>query len=107
MDPQPYGSLDGYDTQEVFILTYLLADKFLGKLSAQVGRLRRSNNTTPPVFTDAEMIATLVTKELKAPGDSLRAWFFKLSSDFLSYWPDLPSWSRWIRRKNQLANLVE
>ncbi len=107
MDPKLYGSLDGFDTQEVFILIYLLAHRFLSHITWLVGRLRISNNTTKPVFTDAEMLAIVLTKELKAPQSSFRAWFFELSHDFKSYFPDLPSRTRWMRRKNKLAVVIE
>lgn len=107
MDPHPYGSLDGFDTQDVFILSYLLAERFLSHITWLVGRLRISNNTTKPAFSDAEMLATVLTKELKAPQSSFRAWFFELAHDFKPFFPDLPCRTRWMRRKNKLAVVIE
>lgn len=106
MDSHPYGSLGGHDTEELFILIYLLVSRYLECRERQCGPLRRSRNGVLPKFTDAEVITEVLVCELEQPV-SHRAWYHKLRGTWHGLFPNLLSRSRLLRRELALAPVIE
>lgn len=107
MDPYPYGTLNGLDTQERLITLYCLACAYLPAYTIAHGPIRSCTNGLNPVFTDAEVITLALAKELIAPSASGRKWFFTLRSDYLGMFPHLPCRTRLLRRTIALGAVID
>ena len=106
MDPHPYGTLDGHDTEELFILVFLLIDAYITYRTRHRGPYRQSNNCAQPPFTDAEVLTIALVGELKGRR-SERSWFHEVRTDWAQLFLQLISRSRYLRRKMALAPLLE
>ena len=106
MDIYPYGTLDGLDTEELFIMIYLLSDRYLNDREKHLGPLRKNTNGAIPRFSDAEVITVTLVGELKQL-PSERAWFHELNTTWKPLFPDLLERSRLLRRKIDLAPIIE
>ncbi len=106
MDAYPYGSLGGLDTEELFIMIYLLVDRYLTDREKHCGPLRCNTNGAVPRFTDAEVMTVSIVGQLKQL-PSERAWYHDLSTIWKPLFPDLLERSRLVRRKIALAQVIE
>lgn len=106
MDAYPYGTLNGLDTEELFIMIYLLVDRYLIDREKHCGPLRRNTNGAVARFTDAEVITVSIVGELKQP-PSERAWYHELNTTFKPLFPELLERSRLLRRKIALGPVIE
>lgn len=106
MDAYPYGTLNGLDTEELFIMIYLLVDRYLTVREKHCGPLRRNTNGATPRFTDAEVITVSIVGELKQ-FPSERAWYHELNTTYKPIFPDLLERSRLLRRKIALGAVIE
>ena len=107
MDPHPYGTLKGLDTQERFIVLYCLACAYLPAYLLSHGPIRSCSNGVEPRFTDAEVLTLALAKELCAPGASQRKWFFCLRHDHIDLFPQLPCRTRLLRRTIALGAVID
>lgn len=106
MDSYPYGTLGGHDTEEVFILVFLLVSRYLESRVKALGPLRRSHNGILPAFTDAEVLTVMVVAELQQP-PSHRSWYHRLRMEWRALFPKLPDRTRLLRREHALAPVLE
>lgn len=105
MDPHPYGTLNGRSTEEIFILIYVLVDRYLSDLIKQRGPLRRNNNGARPKLSDAEVITIILVGQLKQM-PSERAWYHEVQTTWRYLFPTLNERSRFVRRRLALGGLI-
>jgi len=106
MDAYPYGTLNGLDTEELFIMIYLLVERYLTDREKHCGPLRGNTNGATPRFTDAEVLTVSIVGELKQP-PSERAWYHELNTTWKALFPELLERSRLLRRKIALGPVLE
>lgn len=106
MAPFPYGTLGGFDTEELFIMIYLLVDRYLHDRQKHCGPLRQSKNGVTPKLTDAEVITIDLVRELRGEENHAR-WYFELTTTWKSWFPDLNDRTRLCRRIHDLAPVME
>ncbi|MEK7487242.1 MAG: hypothetical protein AABZ60_23165 [Planctomycetota bacterium] len=104
MDLFPYGTLKAQDPEELFIMIYLFIDHFLQHRQSTCDPRRHSGEA--PKFTDTEVMTSNLVGELLQP-ISERAWYYQLSTTYKPLFPNLLERSRLLRRKIQLAPLLE
>jgi hypothetical protein len=86
MEPYEHFSVLEQDTEVLFIAIYLLVCQALENITLLYGPLRTSPNTTPPRFSDAELLTCVIVGEIKQH-NSERAWHRELGSTFASLFP--------------------
>ena len=106
MEPYQEFNLLEQDTETLFIAIYLLVCDRLETIIDRFGPIRRSPNTTDPLFIDAELVTCVLVGEL-VQFNSERAWHRELASTHRALFPNLISWSQYKRRFMAAGQLIE